>query len=98
MRPAEWQAHVDAYLKREARARSWECRLHGLRRKNGAALTDDDFLPDELKSVNPRDPEAVFAAFGEAFAQVDGPPPGAELSARHDSFPVDHPPASSCFS
>jgi len=66
MRPAEWQVYVETYQKKQARARAWEARLHGLRHKNGRALTEDDFLPDSLKCVDPRNAEAVFTAFQRA--------------------------------
>jgi len=69
MRPVEWQAHLEAHQKKEARARAWEARLHGLRHKSGRALTADDFLPRSEK-VDTREPEAVFAAFVAAFAPI----------------------------
>jgi len=66
MSPAEWQAHIDTHLRKEARALAWEARLHGLRHKSKRALSADDFLPKHLRSVDPRDTEAVFDAFRKA--------------------------------
>jgi len=70
MPPTEWQAHLQAYQQKQARARAWEARLHGLRHKSGRALTAEDFLPDASKSERERTPEAVFAAFATAFAPI----------------------------
>jgi len=47
MTPAEWAAHVEAHQRKEARRLAWECRLHGLRHKNGRAITEADFLPKD---------------------------------------------------
>jgi len=66
MPTVQWQAYIDAHARKEARLRAWECRLHGLKHKSGRALTADDFLPKSLRSVDPRDAEAVFAAFQTA--------------------------------
>jgi len=70
MSPAQWEAHVELHLKKQARARAWEARLHGLRHKSGRALTAEDFLTKPLRGVGARDAEAVFGAFQAAFAPL----------------------------
>jgi|GEM_PF-653240 len=74
MSPAEWAAHVDAYQLREARARAWEARLHGLKHKSGRALSAEDFLPRSNKA-DTRSPEALHAAFAAAFAPLQNQKP-----------------------
>jgi len=70
MRPAEWQALVDAHQRREARTRAWEARLHGLRHKSGRALRAEDFLPGRATADTRQSPEAVFADFAAVFAPI----------------------------
>jgi len=69
MPPAEWKAHVEAHQKKEARARAWEARLHGLRHKSGRALSAEDFLPRSSKP-DTRGPDELYDAFAAAFAPI----------------------------
>jgi len=53
MTPAEWAAHVEAHQRKEARRLAWECRLHGLKHRNGRAITEEDFLPKTNAATTP---------------------------------------------